>query len=259
MIEYFACIYQNDFELVLKGAGSESSDSQSPTAEDSLAAMSNTYEVLHTLTDLAFRAKGLAYLDTALMLAKEHVVPYCQYNAFFSWHYGHLLVITGHDDEALAAYAMSGDATTCMTYAMTYIDHLIKLGMYDKALENCKRYKSRVKGTEMERRMSDCFAGLGDHGKAISGYTKHLKEHSEDKIVLLHRAQSYFGKKDLEKAAADAREVVAADSLNCEGWCLMGMIAKQSADPQAQSYFEKAMALSFEGTPMRARVEEAMK
>lgn len=253
-IFYFVCDYQNLLTLMIDPRG-DSADAVAAKDTNQINA------ILRDMSDNALRLEALDQLDTLRIYVRDNMLSACGSHAFFSWNYAGLLSVLGHDDDAFNAYKIaSSNDVTCVMYMQRYLDLMIERGDFTAALEECEKViKYQKKEAVVLTRMSDCYAGLGDYGKAISGYSKHLKKHPDDRQTLVHRGHAHLGKKDLKNALADANAALALSEADPVAWYLLGLVEQESADPQSREHFEKAKSLSSEGSDIWLKAETALK
>lgn len=247
----FVCDYKRMLNILI-GADQSGSDSTLDTASG--------YETIRDLIVLSARASVLPLLDTTYTDVRQHLIQRCGWHTYTCWHYAELAELLGHPDEALKAMGYAATDFDCILYRQRYLDMLIEREEYADALARAERYAKDFKSeTAFLTQISSCHVGLGEYGKAISGFTKQLKVSPNDRTALLGRGHAYLGKKDIKKATADADAAIAGDSEDGNAWFLRGLIAQAEADPKSREYLEKSILLLPEGSKARLSAEAALK
>lgn len=229
------------------------SDTATPSPADD--SMDNAVRAMMDESVKQAKHNHLIYMDTLFQMASP------LRNAFFSYNWGNLLTKLGREDDALRHYydAMDSDGD-CDLFRRIYIEKAGARDGYDEVLKHMKKVPEEPDPpVNALLYVSECYIGQGKPDKAISEDTKFLKKSPGNLFALSQRARAYQAKGDVVHAVEDARAVVAADSMNYDGWFVLGLTAKANADPLAKEYLAKAVSCAPEGLSIGNKAQEALK
>jgi tetratricopeptide (TPR) repeat protein len=202
-------------------------------------------DAIAILSDLAMKGELVSYgnvIDSLFLRSYQ----FKQDVAYFHYTHAGILVALSRTDDALYEYLRAIDwSPSCYVFWKRYLETLVAKSGQDGALKELKEMaKGDHYGSSACVALGDCYAGMGKPDKAVSSYSKCLKDFPENKACQIQRGKAYLSLKDYKKAARDASTVLAADSANYEAWNLLGLTAQETSDAKASEYLEKSRSLA---------------